>query len=158
MSIELNQDKLLPRKTPSQGSMRPKLSPKPALSKNRNVTAGGSLASKEFNNINRRPKKQPSEILNLFTAIKMTPTLDEKRAIEEKERLADEEQDVHEQKLRHAAKKLQVQIQEIAKAAQKLEQQQIERTQKINKVNFKSLKQADGSVYFGMTMQCLPLA
>jgi hypothetical protein len=33
----------------------------------------------------KKPKKQPSEILNLFTAIKKEPTLDERRQIERKE-------------------------------------------------------------------------
>ncbi len=31
-----------------------------------------------------KPKKQPSELLNLFSAIKKVPTLDERRAIEKK--------------------------------------------------------------------------
>lgn len=50
------------------------------------ATEGGSLDSQAKANANKKPKKEPSEILNLFTKIKTKPTLKERRAFEEKEK------------------------------------------------------------------------
>jgi len=65
------------------------------LKKPRVATAGASVIPRDESNEVKKPKKQPSEILNLFTAIKKTPTLYERRAIEQNEKLIAEKRAQH---------------------------------------------------------------
>ena len=143
-----SQDQL--RHPPSEAIRQRRLSPKQALNKNKSGV--NSAASRE---LNIKPKKQPSDLLNLFTALKKEPNLYEKRENERK--LAEEMERKHQ--MEEAAQKEADHIAECIKKvkfdAERLKAAQEERTHKIDKTEFSTLKNDEG-IYYGQTVQILP--
>jgi hypothetical protein len=98
------QNRLQPRHASREGNRQKSLSPKPQLMKN------GAGNSSNQQQAQKTQKKQPSEILNLFTAIKKEPNLEERRAIQSAKQLANQKRHEHEKKLKQAEEKLRQQI------------------------------------------------
>ena len=108
------QNRLQPRHASREGNRQKSLSPKPQLMKNGTGNSGNQQQAQ------KAPKKQPSEILNLFTAIKKSYNLEERRAIQQAKELAEQKRVEHEKMLKHAEDKLRQQVKGIQDDCAKL--------------------------------------
>lgn len=104
-----------------------------------------------------KQKKQPSELSQLFTMPKKGPTLYERRAAEEKERLNREQLESKRSDKYAANEKLEAQHSAIKKALESLAYSQQIKVEAFPKTAFKCLKLNDGSTYYGQVQQILPL-
>jgi len=131
------------KKTMSSGSINPQL----------NSVNTGKNSTQE---IQKKPKKEPSALLNLFTAIKTKPTLEERVAMAQAQKEQHQLQEKQEHEKCAQEELAQQQLNAMQNDVRALIQKQTAKCNKVNKGNFKSLKMADGSVYYGQVLHYMP--